>query len=84
MNGTDAWINLLVQVPLVGIFVWFTLQQQKSFQAFLKERDDKFLASLEKLTNEFTDHDERVNKAITTMEERTRPRGSRKDVSHAS
>ena len=33
MSGGDAWINLLVQVPLVGIFHWFTLQQQKYTQA---------------------------------------------------
>jgi len=27
-----SWINLLIQVPLVGIFVWYALRMQAQFE----------------------------------------------------
>lgn len=38
----DAWISLAAQVPLVGIFVWFTLQQQKLGQDSQAKRDHEW------------------------------------------
>lgn len=39
MTAIDPIISLLVQVPLVGIFVWFTLQLSKNMQKQQDERD---------------------------------------------
>jgi len=38
MVGAEVW-SLLVQIPLVGIFVWFALQQQKIYSASQNSRD---------------------------------------------
>ena len=38
----ESWISLLIQVPLVGIFVWFTLQITRNFQASQEKRDQEW------------------------------------------
>lgn len=38
----ESVINLLVQVPLVGIFVWFILQRDKQTAASEQKRDDQW------------------------------------------
>ncbi len=39
MQGGEAYIGLLIQVPLVGIFVWFSLKMITIFMASIDERD---------------------------------------------
>lgn len=46
---TDQWITLLIQVPLVGVFVWYSLkmaeQSRESYERFLEaldKRDEAF------------------------------------------
>lgn len=38
----ESVINLLVQVPLVGIFVWFILQRDKQTAESEKRRDEQW------------------------------------------
>ncbi|MHC1739737.1 MAG: hypothetical protein AB9897_01355 [Anaerolineaceae bacterium] len=45
----DNWLSLLIQVPLVGVFIWYSLemnkrsnQTQKEFMDALDKRDDAF------------------------------------------
>jgi hypothetical protein len=40
--GAEAWVSLLIQVPLVGIFVWFTLQLTKNYQSSQEKRDTEW------------------------------------------
>ncbi len=60
--GTD-WLSVLVQVPLVAVFIYFALQQQKQFNLylerreeawrdFLKEERDALVRALDALTDE--------------------------------
>lgn len=39
---TDAWVSLLIQVPLVGIFIWFTLKLNEQNQTAATKRDDEW------------------------------------------
>lgn len=39
---TDAWVSLLIQVPLVGIFIWFTLKLNEQNQVASTKRDDEW------------------------------------------
>lgn len=39
---TDQWITLLVQVPLVGVFVWYSLTSNAKFIESLDKRDQAF------------------------------------------
>lgn len=36
------WIALAVQVPLVGVFIWFSLENQKRFLEALDRRDEAY------------------------------------------
>lgn len=37
--STEAWISLAIQIPLVGIFVWFSLQLISYFLNSIDKRD---------------------------------------------
>ena len=41
---TDQWITLLIQVPLVGVFVWYSLTANAKFMESLDKRDAAFEA----------------------------------------
>lgn len=41
-----AILPLLLQIPIVGAFIVFTLQMQKSFQEMIRERDKEWQAFL--------------------------------------
>lgn len=36
----EGWIGLLIQVPIVGIFVWFSLQIVSNFLKSIDARDE--------------------------------------------
>lgn len=40
-------ISLLVQIPLVGIFVWFTLRMSSDYRADTNRRDDQWQKFIE-------------------------------------
>jgi len=44
---TDSYISLLIQIPLVGIFVWFSLRLISIFMASLEKRDEQWRVFLE-------------------------------------
>ena len=51
----ESYIGLLIQVPLVGIFIWFTLKIVDRFMASLDKRDlqwQEFLSQQRKETSE--------------------------------
>lgn len=46
-SNAEPYISLLIQVPLVGIFVWFTLKIIRVFMDFLKSRDESWQTFLD-------------------------------------
>jgi hypothetical protein len=61
------WTSILIQVPLVGIFIWFSLESQKRFSDALDKRDQEFekrnaatCRSLEVLTSSVLSMTERL------------------------
>ena len=62
MNDYEAYIGLLVQVPLVGMFIWFTLRQNKDFLTAMEKRDDQWREFLRAQT-------ESMNSAISRIAE---------------
>lgn len=57
---SEQWISLLIQVPLVGVFIWFALTNQKQFMDALDKRDEAF----EKRNTAVIDAIDRLNNAI--------------------
>jgi hypothetical protein len=41
------WTALLAQAPIVGAFIWFSIEMQKRYTASLEKRDDLFQKSLQ-------------------------------------
>lgn len=42
MNLDNNLISLLIQVPLLGIFIWYSLHIQKRFDESLNRRDELY------------------------------------------
>lgn len=49
MDAAPNWVTLLIQVPLVGVFIWYSLEMakrsaesQRSFMDSLDKRDQAF------------------------------------------
>jgi len=61
-TNTEAYIGLLVQIPLVGMFIWFTLRQNKDFLTAMEKRDDQWREFLRAQT-------ESMNSAISRIAE---------------
>lgn len=47
MNNVDAYIGLLIQIPLVGIFVWFSLKLIDMFLKSIDTRDAQWRSFIE-------------------------------------
>jgi hypothetical protein len=57
MENLSSYLGLLVQVPLVGIFVWFSLKLVGLFLAALDKRDEQwqqFIAQQQAMAQEAT------------------------------
>ncbi len=74
MDTSTILVSIAVQFPLLVLFVIYNERKDRQFQTFLEKRDDRFLAAIEKLTSQFEKHDDMTSRAISTMDERTRPR----------
>ncbi|KAA0266409.1 MAG: hypothetical protein EDM79_15690 [Chloroflexi bacterium] len=64
MEGTniETYLGLLIQVPLVGMFIWFTLRQNKDFLTAMEKRDEQWREFLR-------DHTDSTNAAIGRIAE---------------
>ncbi len=67
-------LNLLIQLPVVAAFIWYSERINRQFQEFLREERAAREKSIERLAEKLDDHDQTVRAAISRMEERTRPR----------
>lgn len=54
--------NLLVQIPLVGIFVWFVLELDKRNKTSMDKREEQYSRSIEK-------RDEQYIRSLTSITE---------------
>jgi hypothetical protein len=75
------FISLLIQIPIVAAFIWYSLKLQERYQASMDKRDaqmelrDKtYLSALAAISSSMQAHDMKTDMAISRMEERTRPR----------
>ena len=58
----ESYVSLLIQVPLVGMFIWFTLRQNKDFLTAMEKRDEQWRGFLR-------EHTESSNSAISRIAE---------------
>ena len=58
------WPSLLIQIPLVGVFIWYSLELQKRYQSSMAERDTAYLGALNKITECIDTHDSKSAQRI--------------------
>lgn len=58
-----SWITLLIQVPLVGVFIWYSLEMSKR----MTETQKAFMDALDKRDSAFEARNAAVIKAIDAL-----------------
>ena len=74
-------INLLIQLPIVAVFIWYSDRKDKQFLQFLNDQREadrdilhRLLDEIKGLSTKHDEHEQRTSAAITRMEERTAKR----------
>jgi len=77
MINDASWVSLLVQVPLVGVFIWFTLKMIRLNQDAQAKRDEAYLAALDRISEKLELHDLNTREAFGVLiDRRERSEGS--------
>ena len=77
MINDASWVSLLVQVPLVGVFIWFTLKMIRLNQEAQAKRDEAYLAALDRISEKLELHDLNTREAFGVLiDRRERSEGS--------
>jgi len=63
-------VSLLVQVPLVGVFIWFTLKMIRLNQDAQAKRDEAYLAALDRISEKLELHDLNTREAFGVLIDR--------------
>lgn len=76
-------VNLLTQLPIVAVFVWYSERLNRQFQEFLREervarerQNANVVSELQALQKNLSHHDEAFERAVAIMKERTRPKSA--------
>jgi hypothetical protein len=78
MANIDAYIGLLIQIPLVGIFVWFSLKLIEVFlhsidardahwKEFIKQEREANHAAIAHMAQRFADEIRVLSKEVSTI-----------------
>ena len=70
MINDASWVSLLVQVPLVGVFIWFTLKMIRLNQDAQAKRDEAYLAALDRISEKLELHDLNTREAFGVLIDR--------------
>ena len=76
----ESWVQLLIQIPLVGAFMWFVLEQQKrdtqeraardtAWQTFLTDQRAATVAALSEVSRELGKVADHLNRLQGTVEQ---------------
>jgi hypothetical protein len=75
---SDQLLNMLIQLPIVAVFVWYSDRMNKQFQEFLREeRSAREIANREmaqrisSLDTTVSEHRADFSRAVEIMKERT-------------
>jgi hypothetical protein len=60
---TIDWTQIAIQLPIVAIFIWYSLELQKRYQESMSKRDEAYLSALEKIANKLDEHDKHFTEA---------------------
>lgn len=61
------WSQILIQIPLVAAFIWYSLETQKRYQDSMEKRDVAYLTALEKISAKLDKHDDQAREILTEV-----------------
>lgn len=67
MSGGEAWLNLIVQIPVVGIFIWFILEWTKRNNVAQIARDREWREFMREERKSHTDNLSQLAEEIKTI-----------------
>jgi len=80
MTSQFDW-SILLQIPLVAAFIWYSIQMQKSYQdnvtkiqdrnqASMDKRDEAYLGALNKISDKMDQNTRALEKAMDCIHDR--------------
>ena len=66
-QGAEGYISLLVQIPLVGMFIWFTLRQNHDFLTAMEKRDEQWRIFLKAQTDSMSTAISRIAEEVKNL-----------------
>lgn len=69
MDKLEPYIGLFIQIPLVVLFVWFALRQNKDFLDAMAKHDEQIAKRDEQWRIFLKEHTESTNAAISRIAE---------------
>jgi hypothetical protein len=63
----EQFIPLLAQAPIVGIFAWFVIQNNREWRRYFSERNGKLEKSLDRIAAVLEKHNEKLDTIHTNQ-----------------
>jgi len=61
------WSSLIIELPLVAAFIWYSLELNTRYQKSMDKRDEAYLATLEKISQQIDRHDQEVTERLDKL-----------------
>lgn len=72
MTGSEpTWLTLLIQVPLVGVFIWYSLRLTERTQQSLQDSQTRYGEMLERQAAQYEARNRALIEAITSSSRAT-------------
>jgi Na+/phosphate symporter len=66
-QSAESYISLLMQIPLVGMFIWFTIRQNHDFLSAMEKRDEQWRVFLKAQTDSRNDAIARIAEEVKNL-----------------
>jgi len=63
----EQWASILIQIPLVAGFIFYSIKITEVFQLSMSKRDEAYLSALEKISARIDVHESSTAERITKM-----------------
>lgn len=67
MTSQFDW-SILLQIPLVAAFIWYSIEMFKQFRISMEKRDEAYLGTLGKISERLEQNTRALEKAIDCIE----------------
>jgi hypothetical protein len=80
VTPTIDWTAIITQVPLVAVFIWYSLEMNKRYNDAQSKRDEAYIKAMSEIASCLQAHDRRVDGMSNRLDdilERVKPVGEK-------